>query len=128
VITHGNGPQAGNLMVQQEMAKNVVPARADSIIGVGDVEDDYIPLVPPLFSSGLMPGSSAGEGEAWMAVGGPSDPARCMMSTIQPLHPLSHQAKNAMLCLSSGLPMRKATMATAYTTQRAQIANYKQYF
>lgn len=44
-------------------------AQADSIIGVDDAEDDYLPLVPSIFSSGLMPGSSsAGEGEGLEAV------------------------------------------------------------
>jgi carbamate kinase len=33
VITHGNGPQAGNLMVQQEMAKDVVPPHPLDIVG-----------------------------------------------------------------------------------------------
>jgi len=33
VITHGNGPQAGNLMVQQEMAKDVVPAHPLDVVG-----------------------------------------------------------------------------------------------
>jgi len=33
VITHGNGPQSGNLMVQQEMAKSVVPAHPMDVVG-----------------------------------------------------------------------------------------------
>jgi len=33
IITHGNGPQVGNLMVQQEEAKHVVPAQAMDIVG-----------------------------------------------------------------------------------------------
>lgn len=33
VITHGNGPQAGNLMVQQEMAKEVVPPHPMDMVG-----------------------------------------------------------------------------------------------
>jgi len=33
IITHGNGPQAGNLMVQQEEAKHVVPAQTMDIVG-----------------------------------------------------------------------------------------------
>jgi len=33
IITHGNGPQAGNLMVQQEEAKHIVPAQTMDIIG-----------------------------------------------------------------------------------------------
>jgi carbamate kinase len=33
VITHGNGPQAGNLMVQQETAKNVVPPHPLDVVG-----------------------------------------------------------------------------------------------
>ncbi|MEA1992834.1 MAG: carbamate kinase [Euryarchaeota archaeon] len=33
VITHGNGPQSGNLMVQQETAKDRVPAMPMDIIG-----------------------------------------------------------------------------------------------
>jgi len=33
VMTHGNGPQAGNLMVQQEIAKNVVPPHPMDVVG-----------------------------------------------------------------------------------------------
>jgi carbamate kinase len=33
IITHGNGPQAGNLLVQQEMGKTVVPAHPLDIVG-----------------------------------------------------------------------------------------------
>jgi len=33
VITHGNGPQAGNLLVQQESGKNMVPAQAMDVVG-----------------------------------------------------------------------------------------------
>jgi carbamate kinase len=33
VITHGNGPQAGNLMVQQEMTKDVVPSHPLDVVG-----------------------------------------------------------------------------------------------
>lgn len=33
IITHGNGPQAGNLLVQQELAKNVVPAHPMDVVG-----------------------------------------------------------------------------------------------
>jgi carbamate kinase len=33
IITHGNGPQAGNLMVQQEMGKTVVPAQTMDVVG-----------------------------------------------------------------------------------------------
>jgi carbamate kinase len=33
VITHGNGPQAGNLLVQQDTAKDVVPAQTMDIVG-----------------------------------------------------------------------------------------------
>jgi len=33
IITHGNGPQAGNLLVQQETSKNVVPAQAMDVVG-----------------------------------------------------------------------------------------------
>lgn len=33
VITHGNGPQAGNLLVQQEMCKTVVPAQTMDVVG-----------------------------------------------------------------------------------------------
>jgi carbamate kinase len=33
IITHGNGPQIGNLMVQQEEAKHVVPAQPMDIVG-----------------------------------------------------------------------------------------------
>lgn len=33
IITHGNGPQAGNLMVQQEVAKDIVPAQTMDIVG-----------------------------------------------------------------------------------------------
>jgi len=70
------------------ITSGALPARANSIIGVYDVEDDYLWLVHPIFSSGLMPGSSsAGEGRAWMAVRGPSDPARFMASTTPPFHP-----------------------------------------
>lgn len=32
IITHGNGPQAGNLMVQQEEAKHIVPAQAMDVV------------------------------------------------------------------------------------------------
>jgi carbamate kinase len=33
IITHGNGPQVGNLIVQQELAKNTVPAHPMDILG-----------------------------------------------------------------------------------------------
>jgi carbamate kinase len=33
VITHGNGPQAGNLLVQQEAGKDIVPAQLMDIVG-----------------------------------------------------------------------------------------------
>lgn len=33
IITHGNGPQAGNLLVQQEMGKTVVPAQPMDVVG-----------------------------------------------------------------------------------------------
>ena len=33
VITHGNGPQVGNLMVQQKLAQDVVPAHSMDIVG-----------------------------------------------------------------------------------------------
>ncbi|KPV62573.1 MAG: Carbamate kinase [Candidatus Bathyarchaeota archaeon BA1] len=33
IITHGNGPQAGNLMVQQEEAKYIVPPQTMDIVG-----------------------------------------------------------------------------------------------
>jgi carbamate kinase len=33
ILTHGNGPQAGNLMVQQEEAKRTVPAQTMDIVG-----------------------------------------------------------------------------------------------
>lgn len=33
IITHGNGPQVGNLIVQQEAAKHIVPAQSLDIIG-----------------------------------------------------------------------------------------------
>jgi len=33
IITHGNGPQAGNLLVQQEMGKTVVPAQTMDVVG-----------------------------------------------------------------------------------------------
>ena len=33
IITHGNGPQAGNLLVQQDKAKEVVPAQTMDIVG-----------------------------------------------------------------------------------------------
>jgi len=33
VVTHGNGPQAGNLMVQQEIAKEVVPSHPMDVVG-----------------------------------------------------------------------------------------------
>lgn len=33
IITHGNGPQAGNLLVQQEAAKDIVPAQLMDIVG-----------------------------------------------------------------------------------------------
>mgnify|MGYP001045512682 FL=1 len=33
VVTHGNGPQAGNLMVQQEIAKEVVPPHPMDVVG-----------------------------------------------------------------------------------------------
>ncbi|UCH70390.1 MAG: carbamate kinase [Candidatus Bathyarchaeota archaeon] len=33
VITHGNGPQIGNLMVQQEESKHLVPAQTMDIVG-----------------------------------------------------------------------------------------------
>jgi len=33
IITHGNGPQVGNLMIQQEEAKHLVPAQTMDIVG-----------------------------------------------------------------------------------------------
>ncbi len=33
IITHGNGPQVGNLMVQQEESKHLVPAQTMDIVG-----------------------------------------------------------------------------------------------
>ncbi|GAB4113326.1 MAG: carbamate kinase [Candidatus Caldatribacteriota bacterium] len=33
VITHGNGPQVGNLMVQQKLAEDVVPAHPMDVVG-----------------------------------------------------------------------------------------------
>jgi carbamate kinase len=33
IITHGNGPQVGNIIVQQEEAKRVVPAQSMDIVG-----------------------------------------------------------------------------------------------
>jgi len=33
IITHGNGPQAGNLLIQQEEGKNLVPAMPLDIVG-----------------------------------------------------------------------------------------------
>jgi carbamate kinase len=33
LITHGNGPQAGNIMIQQEMAKGIVPAHTMDVVG-----------------------------------------------------------------------------------------------
>ena len=33
VITHGNGPQVGNLMVQQKLAQDVVPAHPMDVVG-----------------------------------------------------------------------------------------------
>jgi carbamate kinase len=33
IITHGNGPQAGNLLVQQDMAKNEVPPHPLDVVG-----------------------------------------------------------------------------------------------
>jgi carbamate kinase len=33
IITHGNGPQAGNLLVQQDVAKEKVPAQTMDIVG-----------------------------------------------------------------------------------------------
>lgn len=33
VITHGNGPQVGNLMVQQELGKRVIPAHPMDVLG-----------------------------------------------------------------------------------------------
>lgn len=33
IITHGNGPQAGNLLVQQEQTRNIVPAQSMDIAG-----------------------------------------------------------------------------------------------
>ncbi len=33
VITHGNGPQVGNLMVQQKAAQNIVPAHPMDVVG-----------------------------------------------------------------------------------------------
>jgi len=33
VITHGNGPQAGNLLVQQESGKDIVPAQNMDVVG-----------------------------------------------------------------------------------------------
>jgi len=33
VITHGNGPQVGNLMVQQKLGQDVVPAHSMDVVG-----------------------------------------------------------------------------------------------
>lgn len=33
VLTHGNGPQSGNLMVQQEMARSTVPSHPMDVVG-----------------------------------------------------------------------------------------------
>jgi carbamate kinase len=33
IITHGNGPQAGNLLVQQDLGKEVVPAQTMDLVG-----------------------------------------------------------------------------------------------
>lgn len=33
VITHGNGPQVGNLMVQQKLSQDVVPAHPMDVVG-----------------------------------------------------------------------------------------------
>src|SRR5665648_913494 len=33
VITHGNGPQVGNLMVQQKLSQDVVPAHSMDVVG-----------------------------------------------------------------------------------------------
>jgi len=33
IITHGNGPQAGNLLIQQEEAKNLVPPQPLDVVG-----------------------------------------------------------------------------------------------
>jgi len=33
IITHGNGPQAGNLLVQQDMGKTVVPSHTMDVVG-----------------------------------------------------------------------------------------------
>ncbi|GAI25400.1 unnamed protein product, partial [marine sediment metagenome] len=33
IITHGNGPQVGNLMVQQEEGKKIVPPHPMDVIG-----------------------------------------------------------------------------------------------
>jgi carbamate kinase len=33
IITHGNGPQAGNLLVQQEAGKNIVPPQTMDVVG-----------------------------------------------------------------------------------------------
>jgi len=33
VITHGNGPQAGNLLVQQEMGREKVPPQPMDVVG-----------------------------------------------------------------------------------------------
>jgi len=33
VITHGNGPQVGNLMVQQKLSRDVVPAHSMDVVG-----------------------------------------------------------------------------------------------
>jgi len=33
IITHGNGPQAGNLLVQQDLGKEAVPAQTMDIVG-----------------------------------------------------------------------------------------------
>ncbi|NLL61926.1 MAG: carbamate kinase [Candidatus Atribacteria bacterium] len=33
IITHGNGPQVGNLMVQQKAAQNIVPAHPMDVVG-----------------------------------------------------------------------------------------------
>jgi len=33
IITHGNGPQAGNLLVQQDRAKATIPAQPMDVVG-----------------------------------------------------------------------------------------------
>ncbi|MDY6984823.1 MAG: hypothetical protein SVE93_00180 [Candidatus Thermoplasmatota archaeon] len=33
LITHGNGPQIGNMMVQQDAAKEIIPAQRMDVVG-----------------------------------------------------------------------------------------------